>query len=89
VLRTVLVVVLLSFGGLVSLANWAALVQSMLRRRFVSAVPLFGAALLAAGLLLHPRSRPYAWLAVVLDYGTLALLIALPRLIREAQRKVR
>lgn len=35
-------------------------------------------------MLLIPTTRSYAWTALILDYGTLAFLIASPRLIREA-----
>jgi len=31
-----------------------------------------------------PTTRTYAWSALILDYGTLAFLLASPRLIREA-----
>jgi hypothetical protein len=34
-------------------------------------------------MLLIPTTRPYAWAAVLVDYGTLTLLLALPRIIAE------
>ncbi len=72
--------VLLAMGAVLSLLNWAALLSTLRTGRFCSPVPLFGAACLAAGALLLPVLRPYAWAAVLLDFGTLALLLAVPRL---------
>lgn len=77
-------VVLLILGGLLAFANWSSFIWSYVTKRFHSSVPFFGAAFLAAGMLLIPATRPYAWSAVILDYGTLAFLIASPRLIRDA-----
>src|SRR5262245_16318242 len=76
----VLAYALIAFGGLMSLLNWGTLVASLRTKRFVSAVPLVGALPLGAGLSLLPESRPYAWLALLADYGTLVLIIALPRI---------
>src|SRR5262245_50700968 len=74
---------LIVFGGLMCLLNWGTLVASLRSKRFVSAVPLVGALPLGAGLALLPASRPYAWLALVADYGTLVLIISLPRIAHE------
>ena len=76
-------------GGLLSLANWWGIVQSKITKRFHSPVPLIGAVLLGAGMLLNPIARPYAWVAVFLDWGTLGLLISLPWLIRESWKTSR
>jgi hypothetical protein len=76
-------VVLLTLGAFVSLANWASLVLSLRTGRFCSSVPLLGAGFLVAGALLLPTPRPYAWAGVLLDFGTLALLLALPMIVRE------
>ena len=70
-------------GELLSVLSWATFFVSLLGKRFVSAVPLFGALLLAGGLILIPETRRFAWLAVVADFGTFALMIALPRLVYE------
>lgn len=74
---------LLVLGGLVSLLNWLTLCFTWRTGQFRSAVPLVGALFLGAGMLLVPAVRPFAWLALLLDYGTLAFLYALPRLIKE------
>jgi hypothetical protein len=76
-------------GGLLAFANWSCLVSSIITKRFHSAVPIFGAVLLGAGMLMLPRIRSYAWFAVILDYGTLAFLFVCPGLIREAWRTSR
>jgi hypothetical protein len=77
-------IILISVGGLISFANWFSVIQSYRTKRFHSAVPLFGAVFLGAGMLASPATRAYALLAIIADYGTLALLLASPRLIREA-----
>lgn len=74
---------LVALGALIALANWWSLYRSTRTGRFHSPVPLVGAALLGAGLYLFPATRPYCWAALLLDYGTLALLAAVPRLARE------
>lgn len=71
-------------GGLLSFANWWSVYQSYRTKRFHSAIPLFGAAFLGLGMLIIPSTRPYAWSALILDYGTLAFLLASPKLAREA-----
>ena len=74
----------MALGGLLSFANWWSVYQSYRTKRFHSAIPFFGATLLGLGMLMIPSTRPYAWSAVLLDYGTLAFLIASPKLARDA-----
>jgi hypothetical protein len=62
------------------LLNWGTGVASWRSERVVSAVPLVGALPLGCGLALLPETRPFAWLALVADYGTLVLILALPRI---------
>jgi hypothetical protein len=76
--------VLLTLGAVISLLNWSTLFRTWWTGRFCSAVPLVGAACLGAGALLLPSLRPYAWAAVLLDFGTLALLLAAPRIAQSA-----
>ena len=73
-------IALIVLGSAVSLLNWFTLVVSLRGDRFVSVVPLIGALLLGRGLGLVPQTPPFAWLAVIADYGTLVLIISLPRL---------
>lgn len=74
---------LIAFGGLMCLLNWGTAFASWRSKRFVSAVPLVGALLLGAGLVLLPETRPFAWLALIADYGTLVLIVALPWIAHE------
>lgn len=76
-------IILISLGGLLSFANWWSVYQSYHTKRFHSAIPFFGAAFLAAGMLIIPTTRIYAWSALILDYGTLAFLLACPQFFRE------
>ncbi len=73
----------MALGGLIAFANWWSVYWSYRTKRFHSAVPLVGAALLGAGMFILPATRPYCWSALILDYGTLALLAASPQLFRE------
>lgn len=80
---------LLGLGGLLALLNWLSVYQTWHSGRFCSAIPLIGGLFLAGGLLLLPATRPFAWLAVILDYGTLVFFLALPGLVREVWRTSR
>jgi hypothetical protein len=74
---------LIVLGSLVCLANgWTAL-QRHRTGRFRSTVPLVGAALLGTGLFFVPVTHPFCWVALVLDYGTVELLLALPKVFGE------
>jgi hypothetical protein len=73
-------IALIVLGALLSLANWYTLFAYLWSGRHSSVVPLFGAMLLGSGVAMIPETRPFAWLAVVADYGTLILIISLPRL---------
>ena len=75
--------VFITLGTLVSLLNWLYVIQSARTGRFISSIPLLGAAFLATGALLIPGLRWYAWLAIPLDWGTLALVLDMPQIIRE------
>jgi hypothetical protein len=82
-------VALLGLGGLVALGNWLSIYLTWRTGRFCSPVPLIGATFLGVGMLLLPSTRPYAWAAVLIDYGTLVALIALPFLVGEFWRTSR
>jgi len=73
----------LATGALFSLLNWACLFATLCSGRFHSMIPLVGATCLGLGALLLPVLRWYAWTAVLLDIGTLAFLVALPRIAQE------
>ncbi|MBL8821725.1 MAG: hypothetical protein JNJ77_03985 [Planctomycetia bacterium] len=70
--------ILIALGGLVALVNWSTPVLSWRKKGFVSPIPFVGSLLLLFGLLLLPGTRPYAWIALFVDFSTLTFLIALP-----------
>ena len=73
---------LIAVGGVFSLFNWASIFVST-QSRFVSPALFAGTAPLLIGLLLLPETRSLWWIAVLADYGTLSLLLAIPWLVRE------
>lgn len=74
----------LLLGGLISFFNWYSIYASRKSGKSVSSVPLIGAIFLVLGFLGYRQTRSYAWLGVIIDYGTLSLIYVLPRLICEA-----
>jgi hypothetical protein len=70
----------MALGGLLALLNWWTVYRTWRSGRFCSAVPFVGAFFLGGGMLLLPQTRPFAWLALVVDYGTLVVFLALPRI---------
>ncbi len=83
ILMLVIAYALIAVGALLSVLNWGTLVASYRSGRFVSAVPLVGALPLGCGMALLPHTRPFAWLALVADYGSLVLIISLPHIAYE------
>jgi hypothetical protein len=75
--------ILLALGAALSALNWSTVIRYWYTGRHSSPVPLFGAAFLAGGAWMLPAVRPYAWMAMFLDFGTLALLLGIPFLARE------
>lgn len=78
----------LGIGLLISISNWAAFFQSR-RGKTPSLAPLIGGILLAFGLAGFEASRPYWWLAIFIDAGTLVMLIAVPHIVFQAWRSAR
>ena len=76
-------IIAIIIGGLISLANWGCLYRSWKTKRHISSVPLVGAILLIFGLFQFEGTRPYAWIGIVVDYGTLVFICSIPFLIRE------
>ncbi len=81
---TILALLLIAFGGLIAVLNWWTIFWTYHTKRFHSVVPLVGAVLLGTGMFMLNATRWYCWTALLLDFGTLALLLALPRIFREA-----
>ena len=71
---------LLVLSGIFLLLN----VGATLTRR--SRIPLLGAAFGVTACLMHPDLRPYFWLPIVLDLGTLEMIFTLPATIRREKR---
>lgn len=58
----------LILGAALCIMNWLTLFFSWKEKRFISAVPVMGAALLGFGLLYFPATRPFAWVGIIVDY---------------------
>jgi len=83
IIMKIIGLVAIGLGGFVCVFNWLTIYLSRKQNRFVSAVPLVGAALLVFGLRQFAATSPFAWVGIVVDYGTLALVLALPKLVGE------
>jgi hypothetical protein len=70
-------------GGFLCVLNLVGLVGNIRGRKYSSAIPLIGGVILFAGLWQIPRVRSFAWAAFLLDWGTVCLVLSLPRLIHE------
>ena len=88
-MQTGIAVVFIGLGGVLSVLNWLSLYQTYRTGRFCSAIPLIGAFFLGCGLLILPETRPFAWVALIADYGTLIFLIAVPMLVLDLWRTSR
>ncbi|MFT5478671.1 MAG: hypothetical protein ACI8Y8_004039 [Planctomycetota bacterium] len=75
-------------GGLITLASGYSLFGFSRSGRRVAPFPLVGGGrgglLLCWGLLGFEGTRPYAWIALIVDYGTVAIVLAVPVLILDA-----
>ena len=76
--------IFLASGTYLSAINWCFLYWSSRYKKHYSPIPLIGAVLLGNGLAGFSITRPFAWLCIVLDYGTLALVLAFPSVLNEA-----
>lgn len=74
----------IALGGSIAVLNWYSIYASHKSERDVTAVPLLGAFFLVVGLLGFEQSRPYAWLGILADYGTLIMFVAIPMLARDS-----
>ena len=64
-------VLAIALGCLVSMLNWASLIQSAITKKLASPVPLIGALFLGLGLSYFEKARPYAILSIIADYPKL------------------
>lgn len=72
----------LAAGAYIALLNLWMAAQQRWSGRFMSTIPFVGATFLVLGLLGFEQTRGFAWVGVVVDWGTVGTLPALPRLIR-------
>lgn len=75
--------ILLLLGGLLAAGNAWNQFRTRRTGHWHSPVPLLGGLFLSAGLFMLPATRPFAWSGLLLDYGTLAVGLALPKIGRE------
>jgi len=74
----------LAVGGYIAVMNWYSIYASHKAGRNVSAIPLVGAWFIVLGLHGFQQTKPYAWAGILVDYGTLALILAIPALAWES-----
>ena len=78
--------VLLGLGAAFALVNWVGVYLSWRTGRFHSLIPLLGGVCLLVGALLVPSLRPFAWVAVFADAGTIVVFLSAPAFLWEAWR---
>lgn len=72
-------------GGLIVVFNWYSIYASRRYGRFVSPIPIAGAVCLVAGLCGFDMTRSYAWIGVIVDYGTMSLVfVGIPVIVIQA-----
>jgi len=74
----------LAFGGYIAVMNWYTIYASHKSGRNVSPIPLLGACFLVLGLCGFQQTKPYAWAGILVDYGTLVLMLVIPSLVWES-----
>ena len=78
-----LTIVLIVLWFLIVLINARSFYDTHIRRRFASSIPIIGGLLGAVGCYQIPSLRKWCWVPVLLDYGSITFLLALPRVVRE------
>jgi hypothetical protein len=78
--------IILGLGATVSLLNWVGVYLSWRTGRSHSLIPLVGGVCLLIGALLVASLRPFAWVAVFADAGTIVVSLAVPAILWEAWR---
>jgi hypothetical protein len=77
-------ITLLGFGSAVSLLNWVGVYQSWRTGRSHSLIPLIGGVCLLNCALLVASLRPFAWVAILADCGTIVVFVSIPGIAWEA-----
>jgi hypothetical protein len=65
------------------LVNAASFYRTHVKKNFTSAVPLIGGVFGLLGFYQIPLLRKWCWVAVLLDYGSVDFLIAVPKVVKE------
>lgn len=78
-----LTIALIVLWFLIVLINARSFYDTHIRRRFASSIPIIGGLLGVAGCYQIPSLRQWCWVPVLLDYGSITFLLALPRVVRE------
>jgi len=76
-------IIAIGLGGYICLVNWISLYQSWRTKKHISSVPLVGAVLLGLGLAYFEKTRYFAFLSIVADWGTILLIICIPSLVKQ------
>jgi hypothetical protein len=69
--------------ALIVLINSLSFCSTHVKNRFKSPIMLVGGVFGLVGFCLIPSLRKWCWVAVLLDYGSVSFLLALPKLIKE------
>jgi hypothetical protein len=75
----ILALAFLAFGSYVTIVNWCVFVQNhIIKKKWSSCITLLGGGTLSIGLLLLPVDgvARFAWLPLVLDWGSLPVIVA-------------
>jgi hypothetical protein len=78
--------VLYGLGAALSLPNWVSVYPSFRVGRSHSLIPLIGGVCLLIGAVLVLSLRPFAWVAVFADAGTIVVFLGVPFVVWEAWR---
>lgn len=65
------------------LVNARSCYRTHVKKQFTSSIPLVGGLFGMVGFLLTPELKWWCWLAVLMDYGSVVLLLALPKVAGE------
>jgi hypothetical protein len=65
------------------LVNALSFYRTHVKKKFTSSIPLVGGLFGLLGFVQIPQLRNWCWVAVLVDYGSIAFLLALPKVVRE------
>jgi hypothetical protein len=65
------------------LANAMSFYRNHVSKRFTSSIPLLGGLFGVVGFLQIPELKNWCWVAVLVDYGSINFLLALPKITKE------